>query len=210
MAMEDLLVELALKTREIVRQPAFWVFTYSLFCYALVQLGLIDQFVLYLGDLGYERSEAARALQLTFGAGIAAKLGAGLIGQVLPARAAFGLNTGLLALSLLLVPFVSDGRMLTVFGIAFGLSSSARDVLLALAVGERFGAENFARVYGLMNLAFVPGGALGPLALAEAHRQFGDYRPGFYACTALTVAAALALALSSRTPFRPRPSRRSE
>lgn len=200
----------ALTTGEIVRQPAFWVLTYSLFCYALVQLGLIDQFVLYLGDLGYERSEAARALQLTFGAGIAAKLGAGLIGQVLPARAAFGLNTGLLALSLLLVPFVSDGRMLTVFGIAFGLSSSARDVLLALAVGERFGAENFARVYGLMNLAFVPGGALGPLALAEAHRQFGDYRPGFYACMALTVVAALALALSSRTPFRPRPSRRSE
>jgi MFS family permease len=187
-----------LGTAAILRMPAFWILSFSLFCYALVQLGLIDQFVLYLTDLGYTTTEASGALQLAFGAGVASKLGAGFVGQVLPARTAYTLNTGLLALSLVLVPFASDAWVLTLFSVAFGLSSAARDVLLALAVGERFGPLAFARVYGLMNLAFVPGGALGPLVLAGAHRAFGDYRPGFFACIGLTLAAVMALALLSR------------
>lgn len=189
--------EATVSTAEILRRPAFWVYTWALFCYALVLLGLVDQFVLYLTDLGHSTERAAGALQLALGAGIAAKLGAGVIGQVMSAGRAFLLNTALLTLSLVLVPFAADGRILAVFSVAFGLSTAARDVLLALAVGETFGAASFARVYGLMNLAFVPGGALGPLVLAAAHERLGDYRPGFYAGLALMALAVLALAWQS-------------
>ena len=45
-----------------------------------------------------------------------------------------------------------------------------------------------------MILAFVPGGALGPLVLAETHRIFGHYRPGFMACIGLTSIAFISLA----------------
>ncbi len=190
-----------LEYAEILRRPEFWALFYALFCYSLVQLGLFDQFVLYLTDLGYEKQEAYGALGLAVGAGIAAKLGAGVVGQVVSSRVAFLVNTGLLAMSLVLVPFAGNPIVLTAFSVCFGLSTSSRDVFLPLAVADTFGARSFARVYGLMMLAFVPGGALGPVVLAEAHRIFGDYRPGFMTCIALVVLASLALAwLARRRP----------
>lgn len=178
---------------EILRRREFWVLFYALFCYALVQLGLFDQFVLYLTDLGYTKQEAYGALSLAAGAGIAAKLGAGVVGQLVRPRFAFLANTGLLATSLMLVPFAASPVILTLFSIAFGFSTASRDVFLPLSVADAFGTQSFARVYGLMMLAFVPGGALGPVVLAEAHRRFGDYRPGFVACIALVLLASAAL-----------------
>lgn len=195
------LVELpaeSVSLREATRRPAFWILFYSLFCYSLVQLGLVDQFVLYLTDLGYSEQEAFGALQLTVGAGIAAKLGAGLVGQFVSAKTSYLLNTGLLAISLMLVPFASNGIVLTLFSVLFGLSTSSRDVLLPLAVANAFGTRHFAQIYGVMILAFVPGGALGPLVLAEAHRVFGHYRPGFIACIVLTSVAFVLLVFLPR------------
>jgi MFS family permease len=185
-----------------IRTPTFWILFYSLFCYSLVQLGLVDQFVLYLTDLGYTEKEAFGALQLAVGAGIAAKLGAGLIGQVMSAKTAYLANTALLAISLMLVPFAANGIVLMLFSISFGLSTASRDVFLPLAVADAFGARYFAQIYGVMILAFVPGGALGPLVLAEAHRIFGHYRPGFVACIALTSAACISLAFLRRVDTR--------
>lgn len=192
----------SLEYGEILRRPEFWILFYALFCYSLVQLGLFDQFVLYLTDLGYAKQEAYGALGLAVGAGIAAKLGAGVVGQLVSSRVAFLVNTGLLATSLILVPFAKDPFVLTAFSVCFGLSTSSRDVFLPLVVANAFGTRSFARVYGLMMLAFVPGGALGPVVLAEAHRVFGDYRPGFAACIVLVAAASLALAwLARRNPL---------
>ncbi len=185
-----------------LREPTFWILFYSLFCYSLVQLGLIDQFVLYLTDLGYSEKQAFAALQLAVGAGIAAKLSAGLIGQVVPVRTAYLVNTGLLTLSLMLVPFAANGVVLTVFSVLFGLSTASRDVFLPLAVAEAFGTRYFAQIYGVMILAFIPGGAIGPLVLAEAHRIFGNYRPGFVACIALSSVACVSLAILRRDRVR--------
>lgn len=185
---------------EAIRMPAFWILFFSLFCYSLVQLGLVDQFVLYLTDLGYSEPQAFGALSLAVSAGVAAKLGAGVVGQLVSAKTAYLVNTGLLAVSLVLVPFADDPVVLTAFSVCFGLSTSSRDVLLPLAVADAFGARSFPRVYGVMMLAFVPGGALGPIVLAEAHRIFGHYRPGFATCTVLVFAALGALAFLPRTP----------
>lgn len=185
--------------REAIRHPTFWILFFSLFCYSLVQIGMIDQLVLYLTDLGYSQNEAMGALGLAVGAGIAAKLCAGAIGQVVSTRTAYLANTGLLALSLLLVPFSANGWILTAFTICFGLATSSRDVFLPLAVAEAFGAKYFAQIYGVMILAFIPGGALGPLVLAEAHRVFGNYRPGFMASMALTILACVAISFLPRT-----------
>lgn len=197
---EDRVPAESIEFREALRRPAFWILFFSLFCYSLVQLGLVDQFVLYLKDLGYSEQEAFGALQLTVGAGIAAKLLAGVVGQFVSAKTSYLLNTALLALSLMLVPFAESGLILTLFSVLFGFSTSCRDVLLPLVVANTFGARHFAQIYGLMILAFVPGGALGPLVLAEAHRVFGHYRPGFIACIGLTTIAFGLLALLPSDP----------
>lgn len=120
----------------------------------------------------------------------------------MPVRTAYLVNTGLLTLSLMLVPFAANGVVLTVFSVLFGLSTASRDVFLPLAVAEAFGTRYFAQIYGVMILAFIPGGAIGPLVLAEAHRIFGNYRPGFVACIALSSVACVSLAILRRDRVR--------
>ncbi len=181
-----------------MRGPAFWILFYAIFCYALVQLGMVDHLILHLRDLGYSREEAAGALELAVGAGIVAKLGAGLLVPRVSAKTALIANTSLLASSLALVPFAEDPRILTLFGVLFGISTAARDVLLPLAVADAFGARYFAQVYGMMMLAYFPGGGLGPIVLGGMHDLIGTYRPGFYGCLFLTVTAVVALAFVPR------------
>lgn len=185
----------------VLRRPAFWALFYALFCYSFIQLGLYDHLVLYLQDLGYAREEAAAALELAVGAGIIAKLGAGVIAMRVPAPTAFFVNTAFLTLGIALVPFAGNAQILTLFGLLFGVTTSARDVLLPLAVADFFGVRSFSKNYGVMMLAFIPGGVLGPVLLARAHDVFGTYRPGFTGSLVLLIVATGALfglAMSAR------------
>jgi MFS family permease len=193
----------SLTLRAAIRQPAFWIFFHTIFCYALVQLGMIDHLILYLTDLGYSKVEAAGALELTVGAGIVSKLSAGVIAQRFSAKRVLVINTVVLTVSLALVPFASDPRILTIFGLLFGVSVAARDVLVPLFVAEIFGARYFAQIFGALMIAFFPGGGLGPLALARVHDVLGSYRPGFAACVVLLATAAIGLAFvrSEREPI---------
>lgn len=184
-----------------LRSPAFWILFFTVFCYAVAQLGMMDHLILYLVDLGYEKGEAADAMGLTVGAGIVAKLGAGAIALRVPTRILLVANTLLLAAAIALLPFVGDPRILAVCGIAFGIATSARDVLIPLAAGEFFGARFFAGIYGVMMLAYFPGGALGPIALARAHDLFGTYEIGFALCFAILLAALVGQLVAVRPSF---------
>ena len=184
----------ALSLRSAIRRPAFWIFFHTVFCYALVQLGMIDHLILYLSDLGYSKAEAAGALELAVGAGIVSKLGAGVIAQRFTAKRVLIINTMVLTLSLALVPFANDPRILMAFGLLFGISTAARDVLVPLFVAETFGARYFAQIFGALMIGFFPGGVLGPIALARVHDVLGSYRPGFVVCIALMATAVIGLA----------------
>jgi predicted MFS family arabinose efflux permease len=176
-----------------VRTPAFWILVYVLFCYAFSQLGMVDHLMLYWTDLGHSRAEAAGYLELTLGAGIVSKLGAGALALRLSARTALALNTLVLTGSILLLPFADRAGVLPVFALMFGVATAARDVLFPLLIAQLFGTRYLAQLYGFIMLAFFPGGGIGPLMLAWVRDQLGGYELGFAACAALDLAALIAL-----------------
>lgn len=176
-----------------IRRPAFWVLAYTLGCYSLAQMGMFDHLVLYLTDIGYSKLEAAGALEFTVGAGIVSKLAAGIIALRVSAKSALVVNTGLLASSFALIPFAQSPAVLGVFGVVFGVSVAARDVLFPLLVARIFGPRYLAAIYGFLMISYFPGGGLGPIALARAHDVLGSYELGFGLCAAMVGAAAIAL-----------------
>lgn len=184
-----------------LRRPPFWILFFTVFCYAVAQLGMIDHLVLYLVDLGYERSQAADALGLTVGAGILAKLGAGAVALRIPTRKLLVANTALLAFAIALLPFAADPRLLALAGVSFGIATSARDVLIPLSAAEFFGARYFAAIYGVMMLAYFPGGGLGPIVLARVRDVTGSYEMGFAVCLAILLAALAGQVFASRQAF---------
>lgn len=187
--------------RQALRSPAFWILFFTIFCYAVAQLGMLDHLILHLVDLGYERGEAANALELTVGAGILAKLSAGTIALRFRTRHLLVVNTALLALGVALLPFAADPRILAVSGVAFGIATSARDVLIPLATAEFFGARHFAAIYGMMMLAYFPGGGLGPIVLARAYDVLGSYESGFAVFLGILVLALIGQVFAARKTF---------
>jgi predicted MFS family arabinose efflux permease len=177
--------------REILRKPAFWIFFLTVFGYALAQLGIINHLRLHLEDLGYSTREAQDTLSLAIGAGIAAKLGAGVIALSLTPRVALAANTLLLAGSFALIPYADDARVLGLFGVVFGVAVAARDVLVPLLLARIFGTRDFAKIFGLVMLAYAPGGALGPLALGALHDTVGSYAGGFALVGGILLLAAI-------------------
>lgn len=181
--------------RQAVRQRDFWLLFWVLFAFYLYRLGLNTHLVAFLGDLGYSRLEAAGSFSLTLALGIAGKLFAGAFADRLGARPAVLGNFALIAGASLLLLVPTAPGALPLFLVLHGFATAAEDVVVPLVVAQRFGSAHLGRVYGLLLLALVPGGALGPIVAGRVFDLTGSYAPVFtaFACANLTAVAALAL-----------------
>ncbi len=186
--------------RALSRQRDFWLLFWVLFVFYLYRLGLNTHLVAFLGDLGWSNLEAAGSFSLTLGLGIGGKLCAGALADRIGARPAVLGNFMLIALAslLLLVPRVAGA--LPAFLVVHGVATAAEDVVIPLVIAQRFGSAHLGRVYGLLLLALVPGGILGPLIAGRVFDATGSYAPVFAAFAVGNVTAVLALACIRRRP----------
>jgi MFS family permease len=181
--------------RAAFRQRDFWLLFWVLFAFYLYRLGLNTHLVAFLSDLGYSQLSAAGGFSLMLALGIAGKLLAGAFADRLGARPAVIGNFTLIAVAsfLLLVPTAPGAMVL--FLVLHGFATAAEDVVIPLIVAQRFGSRHLGRVYGLLLLALVPGGVLGPIVAGRVFDLTGGYTPVFvaFAVANLTAVAALAL-----------------
>jgi MFS family permease len=176
-----------------LRQLDFWLLFWVVFAFYFYRLGVNVHLVAYMTDLGYSEEQAATGFSLTLTLGIAGKLLAGSLADRIGAKIAVLTNFVLLALAsiLLLLPDVPGA--LPAFLIVHGATTAAEDVVVPLIVGQRFGMENLSRVYGLLLLALVPGGTLGPLLAGRIFDLSGSYTGVFSLFVVCNVLAVLAL-----------------
>ena len=181
--------------RRAIGQRDFWLLFWALFAFYLYRLGLNTHLVAFLSDLGYSSLEAAGGFSLTLALGIAGKLLAGALADRLGARPAVIGNFTLIAIASLLLLIPTTRGAVPVFLVLHGFATAAEDVVVPLIVAQRFGSEHLGRIYGLLLLALVPGGALGPIVAGRVFDLTGSYAPVFtaFALANLTAVAALAL-----------------
>lgn len=187
---------------ELMRTRDFWLLFWALFAFYLYRLGMNTHLVAFLGDLGYSSLEAAGSFSFTLALGIAGKLGAGLIADRLGARRAVVGSFALIALASALLLAAAVRGAMPLFLTLHGVATAAEDVVVPLLVAQRFGLENLGRVYGLLLLALVPGGALGPVLAGAVFDATGSYRGVFAVFVATNVLAVLALAAVRPGPLR--------
>lgn len=180
--------------RALVRQRDFWLLFWALFAFYLYRLGLNTHLVAFLGDLGYSQLAAAGGFSLMLALGIAGKLVAGAVADRLGARAAVLGNFALIALASLLLLAPSLPAAMPAFLVVHGAATAAEDVVVPLLVAQRFGSAMLGRVYGLLLLALVPGGILGPLLAGRVFDASGSYAPVFAAFAVANLTAVVALA----------------
>ncbi len=185
-----------------LRTRDFWLLFGVLFAFYVYRLGVNAHLVAYLSDLGYSDGLAAGGFSLMLAVGIAGKLLSGAFADRLGARSAALGNFSLLVLSSVLLLFPVTSLGLSAFLLVHGFATAAEDVVIPLVVARRFGAESLATVYGLLMLALVPGGSIGPVLAGWIHDASGSYSFAFalFALGNLTAVLALA-AVRTTTPL---------
>jgi MFS family permease len=190
-----------------MRQRDFWLLFWVLFVFYFYRLGVNVHLVAYLSDLGYSSLEAAGGLSFTLALGIAGKLSAGALADRVGARAAVLGNFAIIAVAsaLLLAPNLAGA--VPAFLVLHGFATAAEDVVVPLVIGQRFGTRNLARIYGILLLTLIPGGAIGPVLAGSLFDTTGSYAPVFALFLAgnLTAVAALAAVRVRRTVTRAGP-----
>jgi len=121
------------------------------------------------------------------------KITLGRVASFLPARTTILIDYALIAASSIALLFLPDANWLPIFILSYGFATAARDVVYPLIVTHCFGLASMAAVYGLLMLALLPGGTLGPLFAAAVHDATGSYTVAFQVFCVLNLAALASL-----------------
>ena len=188
--------------REALRTREFWLLSVALFLFYVYFIGVNANLPLYLTDIGLSRVDVALNYGLMVGVGVFAKIGIGLLADRFDAKLsllvcfAFVIVAAALLLGLSVAP-----RLVVVFVSVHGLATMAQNVVYPTIVAWCFGTKHMAEIYGVMMLALLPGGVIGPVALGYMHDQFGSYHLAFQILLALTVASFAMLAMLRPVPI---------
>ena len=186
---QDLDLSRALRTR------SFWILAAALFCFFFYFVAMIDHLILFLTDLGFTRLQATGYFSFAVGLGIVGKLGFGLVADRVSHRTALLAEFGLLTLSSLVLLTLPASGLLLVFVVSYGIAVAARDVVYPLIVADCFGVGHLAEIYGVLMLALLPGGVLGPVFAGWVYDRLGNYDAAFALFAILNGLSLLALRL---------------
>ncbi len=182
----------------ILRRREFWLLGGAAFGTFYAFLGINNNLILHMMQLGLAQSAAAAMLIPLFLAGLSAKVLAGWLSD------RFGRKTvwiaclalmlgGALLLTTLRAAWIAPAAII------LGLGWGANYTLLQAVTGDVFGARSLGRVMGAITVLDAGGGALGPWITAELSDRSGNYQNGF-----LLACGLVALAMLCAGSLRPR------
>lgn len=176
----------------LMRQPTFWLIFAAVFSAAFVDQAFIQHHFLFMGDLGFERSEAAIAASFIGAIGFAARP---IIGGVFDRWSNRGVSAAyvLLVLASSVALLVTNPALLMIFVVlrAFGHSAVLLDT--TVLAKHTFGVRNLGLVLGIYTAAVNLGFMSGPWVVARMFDASGSYSSAFILCVAVGIFAAAIL-----------------
>jgi predicted MFS family arabinose efflux permease len=185
--------------RRVLKDPGFWLLAGAFVMHSAALAVISIHLVLYLISLGHRPATAATLAGLLGLLSVTGRLVTSLSVRWLPMATVTALVLAVQGVAISLLPVV--GRQvvgavvcLTLFGLGFGVSSIATPAILL----DRYGANGFGTISGMLATPVTIAKAVGPLGGAALAEAVG-YRPLILTVAAACVAAAAALALTRRT-----------
>ena len=183
---------------QIVRRREFWLLGTAAFCTFYAFLGINNNMILHMMQLGQPQTAGAAMLIPLFLAGLSGKVLAGWLSDRFGRKAVWVVCLALM-LSGALVLATLQAALIALAAIVLGLGWGANYTLLQAVTGDVFGARSLGRVMGAITVLDAGGGALGPWITAELSDRSGNYQNGFLLiCGLVALATVCASALTLR------------
>jgi predicted MFS family arabinose efflux permease len=178
---------------------AFWVLAGLTIFSAFSENGLVTNLAAILTEHGVTAQMAAFALSVRGGAGIAARLGVGLMVDRFSPQRIQTLVLTLAALGTLILAFAGTSAAAlagaSLLGIGLGSEADVAPYLLA----RYFGRRHFSVLYGLTWTAYALGGGTGPIVIGRLYDRVGSYQPRLIVGLAIVAFGAALVSLFLRS-----------
>jgi predicted MFS family arabinose efflux permease len=187
-----------------LRSPRFWQLAAGILLVNGAVGAILVNLVALLTDAGLTRASATGIAGLL---GFAVVIGRLVIGFLLdrfraPRVAAIVLTVPAIGLELL-AGFPGVEGLMIAAALMFGFASGAEVDLLAYLTSRLFGLRAFGAIYGLLLIAFLLGGGIGPILMGHVHDTNGNYGPALAGGGVICFAGALLLGSLGRFPSFP-------
>jgi MFS family permease len=179
---------------QILARPEFWLMGVAAFATFYSILGVNNNMILHMQNLGVSAEIGALVALPLFLAGLIGKLLSGWLTDIFGRKPVWLVSLGCMLIAAGLLSTMQTG-LVAVAAVIMGLGWGANYTLLQAVAGDVFGARSLGRVMGAVTVLDAGGGALGPWVTAQIADRTGDYQAGFLFVTVLIAIAFVCASL---------------
>jgi len=178
--------------KEILKNRNFYLLAFGSMCSIGAVGGVNQHLKLYLRDLSFTQSHAARIISLVLLSSLAGRVLMGMLADVIPRKYVMILIYLIVGCSipLLLVPDF-PGRLF-IFAVIFGIGLGGDYMIIPLMAGDLFGVKTLGRVMGIILVADGIAESLSPMMVGALYNEASaSYTLGFTVLICIAVTGAL-------------------
>lgn len=179
---------------QILARPEFWLMGIAAFATFYSILGVNNNMILHMQNLGVSAEIGALVAMPLFLAGLIGKLLSGWLTDIFGRKPVWLVSLACMLVAAALLSTMQTG-LVAVAAVVMGLGWGANYTLLQAVAGDVFGARSLGRVMGAVTVLDAGGGALGPWVTARIADRTGDYQAGFLFVTVLIAIAFVCASL---------------
>ena len=183
-----------------MRTGRFWWCATGFFCALFVWYSAQVHQTIYLLEIGFSGAVAAQALGLVVFVAVPGQIGFGALSDRIGREAVWGISALGFAICFATLIVMADHPttfLLYVMVVSQGLFGYAMTSVLGPIVNEIFDGPHFASIFGLLTVALIGGGGVGPRVTGEIFDLTGSYDLAFKLCFGLSLLSGFAIWMAS-------------
>jgi len=195
-AAEGLTLKMALAT------SSFWLIAASFLANGFSEVGLLQNQVPYLVDVGFPLATAATAYGIVGLCSLIGKFGFGWLCDRIQAKYACAIGFGVQLVGIIILMNVrpaAPATLLWLYAVVIGFGVGSWLPAMSMLISTNFGLVAYGAIFGMVTLTQSVGAATGPLMAASIHDVTGSYQWPFIIFLSL-FAVAIPTVLAVRRP----------
>ncbi|MFC1995603.1 MFS transporter [Chloroflexota bacterium] len=194
----------SLSLKEAVYHRQFWLLTAVLFSFGFLLYTIVVHIAPHAIALGISTVTAANVLATIGGISILGNIAFGGITDRIGNKRAYTICFFLISVVLFWLVPATEVWKLYLFAVIFGFARGGINAIESPLIANLFGLKSHGVIYGVINLSFTVGAAVGPFLAGFIFDVTGSYQIAFLVCAAIGI-IAFVLTIALRPIRRPEP-----
>jgi MFS family permease len=184
--------EISVPVKDILKNPGFYLLALGSMCSIAAVGGINQHLKLYLRDLSFSQTEAARVMSLVLFMSLAGRVIMGFLADIITRKYVMILIYLIVGFSIPLLLMPDFPGRIYIFAVIFGIGLGGDYMIIPLMAGDLFGVRTLGRVMGIILVADGLAESLAPMLVGSLYNEVSkSYSLGFIVLICIALSGAL-------------------